>query len=256
MSAVMAGAGIIVKLEILAEHGEQMLFEPHHQRVDQRVEDDVGTFKAHQGRIARRKILHMDGCRDDGAGYSQPLSDMAFHLRAKNHLRRERRDRLFHREVIVGDQGFDAEFTRECPDRPRLLAVEAAKAHNIEPHLVARDAGKCCDMRPVAEEKHPLAGEIRAVNRLAPPRQAQAVVIGKLRAGNQLLHLVDKGARGANADGHGLCKWLTERLFKKARGSFAGFGIHQHIEVGSRQPGNIGRCRAKGGDNVHVDPHV
>ena len=31
MAAVMAGAGLVVELEILAEHGKQVLFQPHHQ---------------------------------------------------------------------------------------------------------------------------------------------------------------------------------------------------------------------------------
>ena len=66
--AVVAGAGIVVELEILAEHRKQVLLEPHHQRMHQRVEQDVGTLEPHDRRIARGEILNVNRRGDDGAG--------------------------------------------------------------------------------------------------------------------------------------------------------------------------------------------
>ena len=57
----MAGAVFVGEFEILAEHGEQVLLQPHHQRVNPGIENHVGAFEAHLGRMAGGEILHVDG---------------------------------------------------------------------------------------------------------------------------------------------------------------------------------------------------
>ena len=59
--AQMRCASAIMKFEIIAEHRQQMLFKAHDQWMDPTVENDIGAFKTHLGREARRKILNVDG---------------------------------------------------------------------------------------------------------------------------------------------------------------------------------------------------
>ena len=173
MATVVAWPGIIMEFEIFAEHRKQVLFKAHHEGMDPGVKDDVRAFPTHLGGVARREILHVDGSRDHGARNAETLADVAFHLRAEDHLGRGIGDRLFDFEVVVGDQRVETEFLRQRPDRPRKFAVVAPETNNLETHLVAGDAGGGLHMGRVAKEEHALAGEISAVDRLGPPGLAQ-----------------------------------------------------------------------------------
>ena len=102
------GRGAVVELEVVAEHVEQVLLEPHHQRMDPGVEDDVGAFEAHLRRVARREVLHVHRRRDHRAGDAQPLGDVALHLRAEHQLGLQLGDLRLDLEVVVGDQRLDA----------------------------------------------------------------------------------------------------------------------------------------------------
>jgi hypothetical protein len=109
MAAVMRRAGGIVKLEIIAEHVQKMLFQPHNQRMHPGVENHIRAFKAHLRRMAGGEILHMDRGRDHSAGNAQPLADVPFHLRAQDQFRLQRGDGRLHLQIIVGDQRLDPE---------------------------------------------------------------------------------------------------------------------------------------------------
>ena len=66
----------IVKFKIITEHVEQMLLKTHHQWMHPCIEQHIRAFKAHLRRIARGKILHMDGSRNDSTGNAQPLGNI------------------------------------------------------------------------------------------------------------------------------------------------------------------------------------
>src|SRR6056297_1306384 len=84
--AVMAGTGIVVEFEILAEHGQKMLFQAHDQRMHPCVEDHVRAFDTHLRAVAGREILDMHGRGNHRAGNAQTLADMPLHLGAEDHL--------------------------------------------------------------------------------------------------------------------------------------------------------------------------
>jgi hypothetical protein len=121
-------------------------------------------FPPHLWRVARGEVLHVDGCGDHGAGDAEALADVAFHLRAEDHLGRRILDGLLDLEVIVGDQRLDPELAAKLADGPRELAVVAAKTHDLEPHLVPGDARGGFHMGGVPEQEDALAGEIRGIN--------------------------------------------------------------------------------------------
>ena len=83
---MMAGPGRVVELEIIAEHGQQVLFQTHHQRMNPSVKDGIRAFEPHLWAVACGEILHMHGSGYYGAGDAQPLADMALHLGAKDHF--------------------------------------------------------------------------------------------------------------------------------------------------------------------------
>ena len=47
LSTKMRRYGVIIKLKVIPEHGEQMLFEAHNERMHPRIEDDIGALKTH-----------------------------------------------------------------------------------------------------------------------------------------------------------------------------------------------------------------
>ena len=102
--AQMRGRGAVVEFGVVAEHREQMLLEPHHQRMDPGVEDHIGAFEAHLRRIAGGEILHMHRRGDHRAGNAEPLGDMALHLRAEHEFGLQFGDFGFDVEIIVGDR--------------------------------------------------------------------------------------------------------------------------------------------------------
>src|SRR6056297_2883043 len=156
--AVMAGAGIVVELEILAEHGQQVFLKPHDQRMYPGVEDHVCAFDTHLRAVARREILNMHGRGNDSAGNAQALADMTLHLGAEDHLGGQFLDPALNLEVIVGDEGLYAKFLGDTAQHPGLFAVVAAHADHFEPRLVTGDAGAGGNMRAIAEQEHALAG--------------------------------------------------------------------------------------------------
>jgi hypothetical protein len=64
----MRGCCLVVELEVLAEHPEQMLLQAHHQGMDPGVEEDVRALEAHLRRVAGGEVLDMHRGRDHGTG--------------------------------------------------------------------------------------------------------------------------------------------------------------------------------------------
>ena len=159
----------IHELEVMAEHADQMFLQTHHQRVHPAVEDHIGPLPAHLRRIAGRYILHMQGRADHGAGHAEALGAVALHLGAQHQLGCRLGHRLLHRQVVVGDQGFKPQLLGRSPHLPRLLAAVAAQAHHLKAQLLAGDAGGGHRMGGIAEDEHPLAGEIGRVDRAGIP---------------------------------------------------------------------------------------
>ena len=104
----MRGRGLGVELKIFAEHAEQMLLKPHHQRMHPGIEKDVRALEPHLRRIAGREVLNMDRSRDNGARDALPLGDMPLHLRAKHKFGVQLADLRLDFKIIVGDQRLDA----------------------------------------------------------------------------------------------------------------------------------------------------
>ena len=130
--AEVRGRRLVVELEVIAEHVDQMFLEPHHQRVNPAVEDHVGAFEAHLRRIAGREILHMHGCRDHRAGHAQLLGDVALHLRAEHQFGLQFGDLRLDIEVVVGDQRLEAELRRGLAHGPGEFARIGAEADDVE----------------------------------------------------------------------------------------------------------------------------
>ena len=97
-----------MELEVFAEHAEQMLLEPHHQRMNPGVEQHIRALEAHLRRVSGGKILNVDRRRNHGAGNAQPLGDVALHLGAEHEFGLQLGDLRLDLEIVVGDQRLDA----------------------------------------------------------------------------------------------------------------------------------------------------
>ena len=120
--AEMGRGGLVVELEVFAEHVHEVFLKPHHQRVHPFVEDHIGAFEAHLRRIASREALHMHRRGNDRTGKPQLLGDVALHLRAENEFRLKLRHLGLDLKIIVGDQRLDAKLLGSLPHGPCKLA--------------------------------------------------------------------------------------------------------------------------------------
>ncbi len=198
----------------------------------------------------------MDGGRDHRAADPQPLADMAFHLGAEDQFRRRLLDGALDVEVIVGDQRLEAQRLGGGAHRARHLAVVAAQADDLEPHLLGRDPGRRDGMAAVAEDEYPLAGQVGAVDAGRIPRQPEPRGIEPRRHPGQPRDLGHEVARRADADRHDPGVGLAQRPLHPAAGGLAGFGIHQHVEMRRAEAGDVLGAGAIGRDDVHADAHL
>ena len=174
-----------MKFGIVAEHRQEMLLEAHHQRMHPAVEQDVGALDPHLGRVAGGEVLDVDGRRDHRAGNAEPLGDMALHLGAEHQFGLGGGDGSLDLEMIVADQRLDPEFGGDGSHFAGEFAVEAAEAADGEAEFVRGNAGGGGGMGRIAEDEDTLAGEVGAVDRPAPPRQAEVGVV-RVRAPDRL----------------------------------------------------------------------
>ncbi len=154
-----------LKLEILAEHGEEVLFEAHHQRVNPCVEDHIGALEPHLRRVAGGEILHVHRRGDHSAGDAEPLGNVALHLRAQHQFGRSGSDRVFHGEMIVGDQRLDAAASRLGANLTGEFAGVAAEAADLEAEFFACDPGGGDGVGGVTEDEDALGGEVGRIDR-------------------------------------------------------------------------------------------
>ena len=256
--AEMRGRRVVVELEVVAEHREQMLFEAHHQRMDPGVEDDVRALEAHLRRIAGREILHVHGRRDDRARDAEALGDVALHLRAEHELGLQLLDLRLDFEIVVGDQGLDTVSLRGLADVAGEFAAVGAEADDGETELLRRDAGGGDGVGRVAEDEHALAGEIGGIDRARVPGKARSLG-SEQRAGidaGERCDLGDEVARRADADRHGLDAGLPERPLQPLRGRGGDLRIEHDVEVGVAEAREIGRRRAERRDDMDVDAEL
>ena len=101
---------------------------------------------------------------------------MALHLGAKHQLRRGLGHGLFHHQVVVGDQGLQAQLLGGGAHLPRLFAAVGAQAHHGEAQLLAGDAGGGDRMGGIGKDEHPLAREVGGIHRARIPGQPRAPV--------------------------------------------------------------------------------
>ena len=156
------GAGM--ELEILAEHAEKMLFEPHHERMHPSVEQHVRALEAHLRRIARREILHVDRSRNHGAGNAEALGDMALHLRAEHQFRMRLAHPRLDFEVILGDKRLDAVELGGIADFAGEFAGVCSEPDDGEAEFLRGDARGGERMRRVAENEDALARQVGRVD--------------------------------------------------------------------------------------------
>ena len=158
----------------MAEHADQVLLQAHHQRVHPGIKDHVGPLPTHLGRIAGRHILHMQRRADHGAGDAQALGAVALHLGTQHQFRCRCRHRRLHGEVIVCDQGLQAQPSRRRPHLPGQLPAVGTQTHHLETQLLAGDAGCGDGVGGVSENEYPLGREVGGIHRAGIPGQAGA----------------------------------------------------------------------------------
>ena len=148
-----------------------MLLQPHHQRVDPGVEQNISALEPHHRRIARGEILNVDRRRNHRARNAEALGDVALHLGAEHEFGVGGGNRLLDREIVVGDEWFDAVQLGRVAQVAREFTVIAAKPDDLEPHLLARDARRSDRVACVAEDEDALGGQVRRVDRPRIPWQ-------------------------------------------------------------------------------------
>ena len=239
----MRGLRAIIELEVLAEHAEQMLFEPHDERVDETVEHHVCALKPHEGRVARREILHMDGGRNHRAADPQAFGDVPLHLRAQHQFGLRGDDGVLDLQMVVGDQRLDAIVLGSGAHITGELAAVGAKAADLEAQFVLRHAGGGDRMGGVAKDENPLARQIVGIDRPRVPGKA-LVRLGDHRFGigaGDGGHFADEFARRVHAHRHCLDDRLPIGPLQPLRGGAGNFGIEHDVEIGIGQSRQIVR---------------
>ena len=246
---------MVVELEVVAEHGQKVLFEAHHQRVDPGVEQNIGALHPHLRGVAGGEILHMGGRRDHCAGDAQALGDVALHLRAEDEFRLKLGDRLLDLEIVVGDEGGAVVQRRRGPDLPRKFAVVGAEAHDLEAHLLRRYASRGDGVGRVAEDEDALAGQVVAVDGPRPPGHPSARHLKGFRGveTRDPCDLIDEVERRADADRRGSDRLLAELTLQPRCGDGGDLGIEHDVEVGVAQAGQVGGARAQRRCDIDLD---
>ena len=256
MTAEMAGTSGIRKFEIVAEHGEQMLLQPHHQRMHPGVENDIGAFETHLRTVPRREILNMHRRRNDGARQAQPLGDMPLHLGAEHQFTCRSRDGVFNHQIVVGDQRLDAIKLGGGANVASEFTVVAAQPDHFETQFVTGDARRRNGVSRIAENENSLAGQVRRIDRARPPGHPARIGIDRRFDASQRADFGDEFARRAHADRHGLGVFLAKAFFEPARCFMGDFGVQYDIEIRLAQPGDGGRRRTHRRCDMHIDAKI
>ena len=250
--------GVFVELDVALEHAQQVLFQPHHQRVHPGVEQHVRTFQAHLRRIAGGEVLHVHGRRDHRAGDAQALGDVALHLRAQHQLGLGVGDGRLDLEVVVADQRFEAVELGGVAHRAREFAAVGAQAHDGEAQLGGGHAGSGHGMAGVAEHEDPLVGQVGRIDRAGIPGGAGTEVFQFGQQGRgvdtgQRGHFGDEVARGAHADRHHLGVRLAVVAAQPGGGGVGDLGVEHDVEIGLAQPGQVGHAGTLRRADMDVD---
>ena len=114
----------------------------------------------------------MHGCADHRAGNPQPLGAVALHLGSQHQFRCRFGHGRFHRQVVVTDQGLQAQGFGGSPHGPGHFTAVGAQPHHRETQFLAADPGRGEGVTAVAKDEHPLAREVRGVHGFRIPGQA------------------------------------------------------------------------------------
>ena len=203
------------ELKVMAEHADQVFLQAHHQGVDPTVEDDVGPLPTHLRGVAGRHVLHMKRGTNHRAGDPKTLGAVALHLGPQHQLRCRLGHGRFHREVVIGDQGFEPQLSRQRPDLPGHLAAVGAQPDHFETQLATGDPGGRNGMGAIGKDEHPFPGQIGGIDGTGIPGQAglalgRAEAIGAGREfswqleAQDAMQLPQEVHRGTDADRNGL----------------------------------------------------
>ena len=222
------------------------------------VEQHVGAFEPHLRRVARRKVLHVHRCRDDGARHAHPLGDVTLHLRAEHQFGLQLGDARLDLEVVVADQRLDAVQLGGLAHFAREFAAVGADADDGEAHFLRGHARRSHGVRGIAEHEHALARQVGGIDRARVPRRPRALAVqhGLRIDTRQLRHLGDEIARGAVADRHGFGGRLSEIFGQPCRGERGDLGVQHDVEVGVTQAREVGRRGAERRHHVDVDAQL
>ena len=110
-------------------------------------------------------------------------------------------------------------------------------------------------MGAVAKDEHALAGQIGAVDRAGPPGQTQAALVGADGQAGQAGYFGKEIVCGTDADRHGLGEGLLEVRLQPAGCGFGVFRVHQHVEMGSAEAGDVGGTGPHRRDDIDGHAH-
>ena len=251
----MRRSGLVVKLKIVAEHGEQVLFQPHHQRVHPAVEDDIGPFESHLRRVPGGKVLDVDRRRDHRAGHAETLRDVALHLRAEDELRVQGSSGRLDFKVIVGDQRLEAVLRSGSTNLSCAFAAVGTQPNDREAQFVPGYPRSSDGVCRVTEDEYPLPGEVRRVNGPRVPRRTgrRADQVGRWLDAREPGHFSDEFPCCTNADGNHRCHGLAAGLFQPLRSGPRHFRVQHDVEIGLAKPAQVRSTRAERRHDMNVD---
>ena len=108
---------------------------------------------------------------DHRTGDPQPFGTVALHLGAQHQFRAGLGHGLFDRQVVVGDEGLQAQLLGSCAHLPGQFPAVAPQAHHLKAQFLARNLGGGDGMGGIAKNEHPLAREVGGIHRAGIPGQ-------------------------------------------------------------------------------------
>ena len=190
---------------------------------------------------------------DHGTGESQPFGTVALHLGTQHQFRAGVSHGLFDRQVVVGDEGLQAQLLGSCPHLPGQLPAVATQAHHLKAQFLACNLGGGDGMGGIAKNEHPLAREVGGIHRAGIPGQPRWLIKVRCLKPQQATELLDEGGGGTDPDRDGAHGGHAKAALQPTANRRCDFGIEADIGIGARDPLQIRWTGPQGRHHGHVD---
>ena len=199
----------------------------------------------------------MGGSGDHRTGDTKTLGNVPLHLRAQYQFGLQLSDCSLDREIVIGNERFEAIFSGQCPNIAGALAAVGTQPNDFKPHFVARHPRSRNSVGAIGKNKYPLAGEVCGVNGTAVPREPTFTDrVGINVEAQNLRHLGNEISGCPPTQRYRLNRWLFKLTSQPITGQIAHLGRQIDIGVCVGNAQQVMGRRAQRGNNIDKHTHL